>query len=218
MDQDDDLLAGVDWAEIIGSVDRGEEPPGWVHLTPEIVAVFSIRDCEDQLRRSAAEPIRLAQAAKSAHLAVQAALTAALAGSMNIGAHPEKLRLQKLAYYQGSSPAERPTSNRVLAFKDLLERARTEPLEWSGQPLSISEQQQAMLNRLSDLRDDIEHTKMTHLSIEIAYILDVLPVAAHLTAKLLEVVFHRLESGDLEDVKVTAMAIERLCTEYREAA
>jgi len=201
----------TDWTAIIASAESGEEPAGWIHVTPEIVAMFSIRDCEEQLERSAAEPIRLAQAAKSAHLAVQAALTAALAGSMNIGAYPERLRLEYLAYLQGSS-AKQPDSNRVMAFNGLLKQALSAPLEWSGKPLSITEEQQALLDRLSDLRDGIEHTKQVHWGIEAAYILQVLPVAAHLTAELLEVVLHHLEPGELESIKQTAAKVEVLCT------
>jgi hypothetical protein len=200
----------VDWAAIIASVESGEEPAGWIHISPVIVAIFSIRDCEEQLERSAAEPLRLAQAAKSAHLAVQAALTAALSGSMGIGAHPEKLRIKYLEYLQGAS-GERPESNRVMAFNDLLNQALSSPLEWSGKPLSIADEQLALLDRLGDLRDGIEHTKQVHWGIEVAYILEVLPVAAHLTAELLEVVFHHLEPGELDSVKSTAAHIEQLC-------
>ena len=58
--------------------------------------------------------MRLALAAKSAHLALQAALTAALAGSANIGAHAPKLRLAHLKYLNESraQTADRPTSDR----------------------------------------------------------------------------------------------------------
>lgn len=74
----------TDWMAILTSVESGEEPNDYIHITPEIVAIFSLKDCEEQLRRASDEKLRLAQAVKSAHLAVQAALTAALAGSMNI--------------------------------------------------------------------------------------------------------------------------------------
>ena len=54
----------ADWESVLASAESGDEPLGWIHVTPEIVAMFSIRDCEEQLKSSAADPIRLAQAAK----------------------------------------------------------------------------------------------------------------------------------------------------------
>ena len=106
MQQDTD---DTDWTAILANEVSDEEPHDYIYITPIIVAIFSLKDCEEQLRRASAEKLRLAQALKSAHLAVQASLTAALAGSMNIGAHPEKLRVKKLQYYQngiGERPAE----------------------------------------------------------------------------------------------------------------
>ena len=200
----------TDWVEILANVEAGEDPNDYIHITPEIVAVFSLKDCEEQLRRSTNEPLRLAQAAKSAHLAVQAALTAALAGSMNIGAHPEKLRTKKLQFYQ-EGVGHRPDEDRVLAFRLLLERAMSGPMEWTGEPLTLTEAEQALLARLCFLRDGIEHPKQTHWSIEVAYILEVLPIAAHSVLKLLSVVFHHLELGELEELGHLAEKISAHC-------
>lgn len=205
----------TDWAAITPAEWIDEEPAGWIRLTPHIVAIFSICDCEEQLRRSPAQPVRLAQAAKSAHLAVQAALTAALAGSMGIGAHPEKLRIKYLEYLQGIS-AHRPDSSRIMAFNELLNQALSAPLEWSGKPLSLTDEQLPLIDRLSHLRDGIEHTKPMHWSIEVPYILEVLPVAAHLTVELLEVVSHHLKPGELESIKRTAARIDALCASREE--
>ncbi|WP_226697373.1 hypothetical protein [Qipengyuania flava] len=206
----------TDWAAILASVENGDEPQDYIHITPEIVAIFSLKDCEEQLRRASDEKLRLAQAMKSAHLAVQAALTAALAGSMNIGAHPENLRIRKLTHYQDGT-GERPDDDRVLAFKGLLERAMSAPLEWTHEPLILSEHEQVLLERLCLLRDGIEHPKQSHWGIEIAYILEVLPVAARTAVTLLEVVFHHLEPGELDQLQQLAAQIETHCEKMQEA-
>jgi len=103
------------WMAILASAENGDRPETYIRITPEIVAIFSLKDCNEQLIRATDEKLRLAQAMKSAHLAVQAALIAALAGSMNIGAHPDNLRRKKLQYYQ-EGIGERPDSNRVMFF------------------------------------------------------------------------------------------------------
>jgi hypothetical protein len=200
----------TDWLAILASVECDNEPETYIHITPEIVANFSLKDCEEQLRRSSDEKLRLAQALKSAHLAVQAALTAALAGSMNIGAHPEKLRIKKLQYYQDGI-GERPAESRVLAFNGLLDRAMSAPLEWTGQPLTLDENEKELLSRLCFLRDGIEHPKQSHWGIEIAYILEVLPLAARTAVKLLEAVVHHLEPGELVVLQALADQVETHC-------
>ena len=212
MEQDEE----IDWAAILASVESGVEPHDYIYITPETVAIFSLKDCEEQLRRASDEKLRLAQALKSAHLAVQAALTAALAGSMNIGAHPEKLMFKKLAYYQ-EGQGERPDDDRVLPFKGLLERAMNAPLEWTQQPLSLDEHEQDLLARLCSLRDGIEHPKQSHWGIEIAYILEVLPLAARTAVKLLEVVVHHLEPGESAQLQELAAQVDTHCHTMQEA-
>ena len=204
-----------DWEAILAAADGGDEPQDYVHITPEIVAVFSLKDCEEQLRRARDQKLRLAQSVKSAHLAVQAALIAALSGSMNIGAHPQGLRVKKLRYYQ-EGIGERPDSNRVMFFHELLQRAISEPLEWTGQPLSLNEHEQELLARLCSLRDGIEHPKQVHWGIEIAYILEVLPLAARTAVKLLEVVAHHLGVGELGALQSLAGRVENHCRTMQE--
>lgn len=205
----------TDWAAILASVESGHEPHDYIHITPEIVAIFSLKDCDEQLRRSRDEKLRLAQAMKSAHLAVQAALTAALAGSMNIGAHPEKLRVKKLQFYQ-KGVGERPDEDRVLAFNGLLDRAMSAPMEWTGEPLFLDDNEKGLLARLCFLRDGIEHPKQTHWGIEIAYILEVLPLAARIAVKLLGVVVHHLEPGELAGLQALADQIGQHCSTMQE--
>ena len=182
-----------------------KKPRGYIDITPKIVAIFSLKDCEEQLRRASAEKLRLAQALKSAYLAIQAALIAALSGPMDIGAHAEKLRKKKLEYYQNGI-GERPADDRVLPFEGLLKRAMDAPLA-----LTLSDVEQKLLTRLCCLRNNIEHPKQTSSSIEIAYILEVLPVAARTAVKLLGAVAHQLEPGVLDELNGLATQIEMHC-------
>ena len=73
------------WEEILavlGDEEGARDPLGhYVEVTPRALAMLNLRDCAEQLERWREEPLRLAQAAKSAHLALQAALTDALAGA-----------------------------------------------------------------------------------------------------------------------------------------
>ena len=207
MQDDDDQ---TDWAAILANGQGDNEPDDYILITPEIVAKISLKDCEEQLWRSIDDTLRLAQAMKSAHLALHAALIAALAGSMNIGAHPEGLRVRKLRYYQEGT-GERPDSDRVMSVDELLTKAMTSPREWTGQPLTLDPHERDLLARLSRLRDGIEHPKQAHWGIEIAYILEVLPLAARTTVKLLEVVAHHLEPGELFDLRTLSEGVEAIC-------
>lgn len=209
MDQPSDDELPDDWESFFAP----REGPEWVELTPERVAIINLQDCAEQLERSAAEPIRMALAAKAAHLAMQAALTAALAGSANIGAHPQKLREKWLSYLKdrGSGAVERPDSDRVMAFSDLLKQALAAPLQWSGKPLVVTDKQHQLLDRLSEVRHGFEHPKQATWSIEPAWIAETIPVAAHLSVELLEVVFHHLEPGEPEQLQRTAERIAALC-------
>jgi hypothetical protein len=105
-----------------------------VEITPERVAIINLQDCAEQLERSAAEPIRMALAAKAAHLAIQPALAAALAGSADGEAHPQKLKEKWLSYLgdRGTEGVERPGSDRLMTFANLLRQALATPLPWIG--------------------------------------------------------------------------------------
>ena len=205
--QDDD----IDW--LAGpSVDEAYDPT-YVHVTPESISVLCVSDCLEQLERSAAIPNRLALAAKSAHLALQSALTAALAGTANIGAHPPKIREQYLSYLNNrdESTTARPTVDRVMSFVELLETATSTALEWRQRPLEISDDQKRLVDRLTKIRHDVEHPKQMLHSIEPAYIKATLPVAIALTIELLADVFHHLEEGDLDRLREFATRISDLC-------
>ena len=192
------------------SVEAGDERKDYIHITPEVVAIFSLKDCDEQLRRANHEKLRLAQAVKSAHLAAQSALTAALAGSMSIGAHSEELKKRKQDFFKNCE--EKITNDdRVMAFKGLLCLAMNSPFEWSGERLKLDEQEQVLLDRLCSLRDGIEHPKQVQWAIPANYILEMLPTAVRTAVSLLEVVAHHLDPGQIAELRDLAVRVETHC-------
>lgn len=185
----------------------------YVEVTPRALAILNLTDCLEQLRRSKAEPIRLAQAAKSAHLALQCALIDALAGSAKIGAYNDKLRAAFLAYFEESrnGDAEPPKDDRVMRFEDLLAKAISHPMEWSGKTLQVSEDDKQLLSKLTFIRHRIEHPRPQHHFFKPAFIALTLPVAAKLTVDLLDVCYHHFAEGERAAIKVAHEEIEMLC-------
>lgn len=178
-------------------------------VTCEYLALLHLSDCLQQLEQSASDPIRLAQAAKSAHQALQSALTAAVAGSMNIGAYEPKLELQWLDFLQGDG--EQPRRDRVMSFEGLLAKATSSQLEWHGRSLSVSAEEHELLRRLSFLRDRIEHPRPHHWLIDPAYIRDVLPIAVRLTREALEGLWHRFKPNEVNEIIRLQTAIVNAC-------
>ena len=178
--------------------------------------MLNLRDCVEQLARVPSEPLRLAQAAKSVHLAMQAALTEALSGSDSAGAHTPKVRNKWRDYLNGprNGLADAPEEDRVMSFRDLLAEAMGQPMPWSGQTLIVTEHEKAALDRLTDLRDRIEHVRPGSHLIEPAYLAETLPVAARLTLELLRVVGHRLQDWELRAVERNVAAINALCHSF----
>jgi hypothetical protein len=207
------------WEEILGVLgDENDEvdPLGhYVEVTPRRLAMLNLRDCKEQLERWKEEPLRLAQAAKSAHLAMQAALTDALAGSAGIGAYDDKLRAAYVAYLDASRDGEAkpPKSDYVMRFDDLLARAMEHPMEWSGQKLEVSADEMQALDRLTHVRHRVEHPRPQFHFIEPLFIAQTLPVAARLTFDLLDVCSHHYEEGERASVDATVAAITVLCAE-----
>ncbi|MCJ8189895.1 hypothetical protein [Sphingomicrobium aestuariivivum] len=175
--------------------------------------MISLHDCEEQLGRAKTEPLRLAQAAKSAHLALQSALIDALAGSASIGAYDEKLRSQYLSYFENTRAglADLPKSDRVMSFNRLLAKATEQPMEWSGRSLEVSDDERDALERLSFLRDRIEHPRPDTWLIEPQFISLTLPVAARLTLRLLDERSHHYEEGHRQILDNTVATITNYC-------
>jgi hypothetical protein len=212
----DDQQQALTLEDFLGS-DLDEPEPGenplanYVEVTPRRIAVFNLRDCREQLERFKEEPLRLAQAAKSAHLALQASLTDALTGSAGIGAYSNSVQAQFLKYFAGN--AEHPTNLRVLGFAQLLERAKERPMEWSGRTLDVSNAESIALKRLTSIRDSVEHAHPHFHFIEPLFIALTLPVAARLTLQLLDVRAHHYDDGQRVAVEACVVAITALCAE-----
>jgi hypothetical protein len=189
-----------DWSEIDFSID--EVSSQYVTITPEVVALLSLSDCRDQLVGSVTQPRKLLLAAKSAHLSLQSALTAALAGSANIGAHPEKLRSKYLQVLNSdlSDLTKYPESMYVMDFKDLLETALEAPLPWTGEAIVISDEIKQLLFNLMEIRHAIEHVKQTDRVMHKVDLLNAIGPAIRLTIELLQTVFHHFEEGEIEEI------------------
>ena len=185
----------------------------YVEVTPRGLAMLNLRDCEEQLERWQGVPLRLAQAAKSAHLAMQAALTDALAGSAGIGAYDDDLRTAYLAYFDASreGQATPPKGDFVLPFPKLLARAMEHPMEWSGRKLEVSADEMKALDRLTYVRHRVEHPRPEFHFIEPLFIALTLPVAARLTLELLDVCWHHYEEGERAEVEACVAAIVSSC-------
>ena len=187
----------------------------YAEVTPRALAILNLSDCQKQLHRWREEPLRLAQAAKAVHLAMQAALTDALAGSTGLGAYSERLRAEYLAYFEESRTGEAtpPAGDFVLPFPALLARAMEHPMEWSGRKLEVSQDELEALDRLTFIRHRVEHPRPQSHFIEPLFIALTLPVAARLTMELLDVCAHQYQEGERARVELSVAAISKLCQE-----
>lgn len=189
----------------------------YAEITPRALAILNLSDCQQQLERWREEPLRLAQAAKAVHLAMQAALTDALAGSTGLGAYSEKLRAEYLAFLEESRRGEAtpPAGDFVMPFPALLARAMEHPMEWSGRKLEVSENELKALERLTFVRHRVEHPRPQSHFIEPLFIASTLPVAARLTRELLDVCDHQYEQGERATVESSVAQISQLCSDIQ---
>lgn len=195
-----------------GDEGTGEDPLAhYVEVTPRGLAMLNLHDCNEQLGRFKEKPLRLAQAAKSAHLALQAALTDALAGPANIGTYSDEVQEQFHEYFNGEAP--RPTKLWVLNFTQLLDRAKTRPMPWTQRTLDVSEAETKALRRLTAIRHGVEHAHPEFHFIEPLFIAQTLPVAARLTLELLDVCAHHYDDGERAAVEASVVSITALCSE-----
>lgn len=168
---------------------------GYPEVTPERVAVHSLEECLSHLEQVRQDNLFIISAACSAHRALQAALTAALAGSANIGASPPKVQKRWLEHFE-IEPSKRPHTSpgfRVMGLLDLLKTATISKLPWSQTPLPISSCESFFALRLTNYRDDFEHPK------QLTYVLTNREVAwsilftAPLVQKALYEIGHRID-------------------------
>lgn len=189
----------------------------YVEITPRSLAIINLSDCKNHLECWRTEPLRLALAAKSVHLALQSALIDALAGSANIGAYEPKLQAAYLSYFEESreSDVPPPKGDRIMTFPDLLARAMEHPMEWSGRKLEVTEDEFEALQKLTFVRHHVEHPRPRFHFVEPLYIAATLPIAARVTRDLLDVVGHHYKAHERERVEECLVAISNLCSEIR---
>lgn len=184
----------------------------WPMVTAERIALLHLYDCKEQLARSETEALRLVQAAKSAHLALQAALTAALAGSMGIGAYTDKVESEWRDFLQEGGP--QPKGRRIMHFEALLNKARTKNLEWTQRPLTVSDADATLLEKLTWIRHGVEHVHPGFWAIEPAYIHTVIPVAVRTALDALRTVTHHFEPGEIEQAEKVVDEISLNCVSH----
>ena len=212
-DDDQSLLLGAlngDAELDDGVINRLET---YVEVTPRAISIFNLQECAHQLALWEKQPLRLILAAKAAHLSLQAALIDALAGSTSIGAYKPKLRAAYLAYFNQlpDADAKMPSDDFVMHFKDLIKEAKATPLEGSGQRLEICEEQQGALDCLSGIRDSAEHPSPGSHYFEPRFVLNSIPTAVQLTARLLDERSHEYNEGEHAAVAVAVSAIVASC-------
>lgn len=191
----------------IAGKDRTED---WPTISAAALTLLQIGDCEEQLGRASTQPLRLVQAAKSAHSALHAALTAALAGSMGIGAYSQELERKWREFLQEGTGGP-PNERHVMHFKDLLRKAQSQPLEWPGRPLILESGDEQALEKLTAIRDGVEHPKPGFWVIEPEWLYRIIPVGPRLALQLLRGFAHQLEPGELDTAAAAVGRIEEAC-------
>lgn len=199
--------------------DQIEDPLAtYPEVTTRALAILSLQDCKEQLDRWNQEPLRLVQAAKSAHLALQAALVDALAGSASIGAFEPKLQAAYLEYFEKSRDEEAspPASDKIMNFSALLRRAIEQPLEWSGRKLDVSAEEHDALDKLTMIRDRIEHPRPHSHFFQPMFVARTIPTAARLTKVLLDECCHHYSEGQREALAKCVAEISHHCASVKQ--
>ncbi len=187
----------------------------YVQISLEPLAVAHLQDCERQLHRCGAEPLRLFLAARSVHLAFTTALTAAVAGSASVGAYPPKARAEWLRFFElrRTKKVEPPAGDRVMSFADLLKEAEAGAVGWFNAPLQLSDDQSEKVERLTTLRHWTEHPRPHFHFIERAFIASAILTGLDLAEECLAAVAHRLDDVDTLALKDVGLLIRSACLE-----
>lgn len=143
-----------------------------IRISPSQTCVGQVVRCAEHLEAAQHDPQRLVDAVRAAHLALMAAMVEALAGTAGVGAFPDRLAGDHLAYLHGERP-DMP-GERTLSFGQLLDRMQLPGRLDFAPPLTLSPIQAKALAELDRLRGLIDHPKPTHWSVEAGYILRVL--------------------------------------------
>lgn len=181
-----------DWTE----VDERKGIDRYVDVDCEGLVIAHFEDALAQLQRWPAEPLRLYFAARSVHSAMVAALTTAIAGTDSTGAFVEKARKEWLAFFETMRDGfeEVGPSDRVMSFREMIAKAQRDGGGWLTEPLSMDADTLSLIDRLTVLRDRMEHPRPELMAYQPEFILETLPPAIELGERFLSQVKHRLDA------------------------
>jgi hypothetical protein len=170
---------------------------GYISTDSQRLSVLCLLRAQEAIVRTSSEPQQWFLAIPDLHRALNCAFVAALRGTAGIGAYGPKLRAQWLEYFENSRTQQlsAPTGQKVESFTELLRRAQLPSPDLQGEPLKLCDEQLSDLNKLNDLRDDIEHVKPDGGAVQVAglpricraaayalsYLYSLPPVFVHLT-------------------------------------
>ena len=177
----------------------GDSDPldGFVLVTMERLILAHLDDALGQLRRASGEPMRLFLSARSVHLAMVTALTAALSGTDGTGALRERERRQWLEFHQNGGFASGQSPPKYMASPaELLTRAQTAPVGWLTEPLVLADDEKADLAVLTAMRDWAEHPRPDWHFYEPVIIKAALGIGVKLADMYAKLVAHRYELTD----------------------
>jgi hypothetical protein len=188
----------------------------YASITPQHLAALSLRRAADALEQSASDPTTWFFVILDLHRALYCALVAALSGSAEIGAYPDKAKADWLAYFEATrtDPEAKMPDGYVAPFGELLSRAEKGTTDMWGAPLTLTPEQRADILKLNKFRNDLEHVKPRTWWLKVGGLPRLCANAAAACGALLESFAHHLEEEEIEQVKAALSKFERLGIEH----
>lgn len=202
---DNDLSEFIEWAR-----ENSSRAPNPEHVTVscERLVVVQLQRCAEFISAADENGYWLLDAARALHLAMVAAMTAALSGSAGIGASPPKQRIKAIAAMNAGAWGDVP--ERVMSYAELVEAIQTEgAMEWAS-ALRLMQEEQEACAALNSLRERIDHPKTSTFSESRAEIRRVCALVAALVPRIMECVRHHFEEDDFNEVRIAAGIIAKL--------
>ncbi len=198
---ENDIADFVSWAK--EAEERGPNPD-FVTITCERLVVAQLERCAEHLEGIDPDGYHLLDAIRSLHLAMVAAMTAALNGSAGIGAMPGKARSKAI---QALNKGEFATGERVMSYAELLEAIQTEgAIEW-GPAIVLTSDERADCVTLNARRERIDHPKPSSFIEARDELRRLCRVVSAIVPRIAASVSHHFEEADRARV---AGAVERI--------
>jgi hypothetical protein len=193
----------------------------FISITPEKLAVLSLRRAAEAIIVTERSPELWFFVIPDLYRATYCALVAALRGTHGTGAYTKDLQKQWLDYLEGDPCKEpAPQSERVDTFLNLLKRAGTQTLEieldMRGSPLRLSDSKVADLTKLKAFRDDIDHVKPKHWSLDVAGLPRIARSAVSVLRQLFNCasIFIHLTKAEFQSAKNDFAAIDEFARRF----